>query len=51
MKEVLVQQGKLDEMFINDIPREQNLSLQIILSSHWEKRTLHHEVMNGYISL
>ena len=20
------------------------------ISSHWEKRTLHHEVMNGYIS-
>ena len=21
-----------------------------VYSSHWEKRTLHHEVMNGYIS-
>ena len=24
--------------------------MNVIISSHWEKRTLHHELMNGYVS-
>ena len=28
----------------------QDRCLSNVYSSHWEKRTLHHEVMNGYIS-
>ena len=48
MKEVLVLQGQM--IFFYDCHAEQKYINFLFVSSHWEKRTLHHELMNGYIS-
>ena len=45
MKVVLEQQGK-----VNDACYIMFVKVYMIVSSHWEKRTLNNEVMNGYIS-
>ena len=41
--------ARLDGFFY-DCHAEQEYINFLFVSSHWEKRTLHHELMNGYIS-
>ena len=40
--------ARLGEMLLHT---RQRWNKYIFVSSHWEKRTLHHELMNGYISM